>query len=247
MEDHRTPPPRPRPRARSDSLTPAVLLVENIEFQYPHGAYALRIDRFESRAGSATALVGPSGCGKTTLLNLSAGVLQPGRGSIRVEDTDLARLGASARAGYRLSHIGLIFQEFELVEHLTVRDNILLPLHLGLHTGRAALESRARSLADHTGIGQYWKKRPDNLSHGERQRVAICRALSINPGLILADEPTGNLDPTNKRVVLDLMISFAKEDNRALVIATHDVELLDAFDEVVQFEELNRFERTEEP
>ena len=130
------------------------------------------------------------------------------------------------------------------MEHLTVRDNILLPIHLGLTGGpddRAALTKRARSLADHTGIGTYWKKHPQNLSHGERQRVAICRALSIDPHLILADEPTGHLDPTNKRKVLDLMIKSAKDDNCALVVATHDVELLDAFDEVVEFETLNHF------
>jgi putative ABC transport system ATP-binding protein len=218
-----------------------VLIVEEIEFQYPRSPFGLRIERFESRAGSATAIVGPSGCGKTTFLNLAAGILQPQKGSIRLEDTTVSNLGVSASATYRLAHIGLIFQEFELVEHLSVRDNILLPLHLGLHADRTALETRARELADETGIGSYWSKRPSNLSHGERQRVAICRALSINPRLILADEPTGNLDPANKRVVLDLMIKFAKEDNRALVVATHDLELLDAFDEVVPIGELNQY------
>ena len=224
-----------------------MLRVEGLEFQYPGSPYGLRIDRFESLAGKSTAIVGPSGCGKTTFLNLSAGVLQPRAGTIHLERTEIASLSSSASARYRLAHIGLIFQEFELVEHLTVRDNILLPLHLGLRRDRDALEERARSLADLTGIGRYWSQRPNNLSHGERQRVAICRALSIDPRLILADEPTGNLDPTNKRKVLDLMIEFARNDERALVVATHDVELLDAFDEVVQFEELNQFTPGEEP
>ena len=223
-----------------------MLRVEGLEFQYPRSPYGLRIERFETTAGNATAIVGPSGCGKTTFLNLSAGVLQPRAGTIHLEDREIAALGHSASARFRLSNIGLIFQEFELVEHLTVRDNILLPLHLGLRHDRAALEKRARTLAESTGIARYWSKRPNNLSHGERQRVAICRALSINPRLILADEPTGNLDPTNKRRVLELMIEFAREDGRALVVATHDVELLDAFDEVVQFEELNQFAPTDE-
>lgn len=241
MEDHGPHPALPRPRHRFLSLIFPVLIVEEIEFQYPRSPFGLRIERFESRAGSTTAIVGPSGCGKTTFLNLAAGILQPQKGSIRLEDTTVSNLGVSASATYRLAHIGLIFQEFELVEHLSVRDNILLPLHLGLHADRTALETRARELADETGIGSYWSKRPSNLSHGERQRVAICRALSINPRLILADEPTGNLDPANKRVVLDLMIKFAKEDNRALVVATHDLELLDAFDEVVPIGELNQY------
>lgn len=218
-----------------------MLRVEDIRFRYPHSPYGLRIDCFESRAGTTTAIVGPSGCGKTTFLNLAAGVLQPQHGSIRLLDTEISGLRPSAGATYRLAHIGLIFQEFELVEHLTVRDNILLPLHLGLRTDRAALEDRARNLAAQCGIDHYWSKRPGTLSHGERQRVAICRALAINPRLILADEPTGNLDPANKRVVLDLMIDFARHDQCALIVATHDVELLDAFDEVVHFDILNQF------
>ena len=218
-----------------------MLTVNEIVFQYPRSPFGLRIERFACSAGSATAIVGPSGCGKTTFLNLAAGILQPREGSIRLDGTEITKLGASASATHRLSRIGLIFQEFELIEHLTVGDNILLPRLLGLQADPEDLEKRARTLAEETGIAPYWNKRPDNLSHGERQRVAICRALSINPRIVLADEPTGNLDPTNKRMVLDLMVKFAKDDNRTLVVATHDVALLDAFDEVVQFENLNQF------
>ena len=222
-----------------------MLHVENIEFRYPRSQFGLQIERFVSRAGAATAIVGPSGCGKTTFLNLCARVLQPQRGSIRLQDTELSKLSSSAGATHRLSHIGMVFQEFELVEHLTVRDNILLPLHLGLRTNSRDLQARARALADQTGIGAYWNQRPDRLSQGERQRVAICRALSIDPHLILADEPTGNLDPANKRKALDLMIDFARNEDRALVVATHDLDLLEAFDEVVQFDELNKFPLSE--
>ena len=150
-------------------------------------------------------------------------------------------------ATFRLARIGLIFQEFELVEHLAVRDNILLPVHLGLRSQRAAIEAEAKRLAEHTGIAGYWRMHPRNLSHGERQRVAICRALSTKPSLVLADEPTGNLDPLNKRKVLDVMINTARERGQCLVVATHDVELLDAFDAVVQFEELNQFRETATP
>mgnify|MGYP006083148681 FL=1 len=218
-----------------------MLTVNEIVFSYPRSSFGLRIDHFACSPGSATAIVGPSGCGKTTFLNLAAGILQPQEGRIQLDGTVISMLGASASATHRLSHIGLIFQEFELVEHLTVRENILLPRLLGLQTDPDALEKRARKLAEETGIGPYWNTRPDNLSHGERQRVAICRALSINPRIVLADEPTGNLDPTNKRMVLDLMVNFAKVANRTLVVATHDLALLEAFDEVVQFENLNQF------
>jgi putative ABC transport system ATP-binding protein len=221
-----------------------MLHVENIAFRYPKSDYGLQIEEFACEAGRTIAIVGPSGCGKTTFLNLSAGVLRPSRGSIRIGETDLRTLGESAAAAFRLAEVGLIFQEFELVNHLTVRDNILLPLHLGLPLSpedRGALIERARNLAEQTGIGKLWKERPHHLSQGERQRVAICRALAIDPRLVLADEPTGNLDPSNKDKVLDLMIEFARGDGRALVVATHDVELLDSFDAVVQFDELNQF------
>ena len=218
-----------------------MLHVKEIEFAYPHSTYRLRIEHFVCKAGQATAIVGPSGCGKTTFLNLAAGILRPTRGSIRVGDIEISSLGKAASATFRLAHIGLIFQEFELVEHLAVGDNILLPLHLGLRSKRSTIESEAKRIAEQTGIHGYWKMLPDSLSHGERQRVAICRALSTSPRLVLADEPTGNPDPTNKRKVLDLMIACARERGQALVVATHDVELLKSFDEVVQFEELNQF------
>lgn len=225
-----------------------MVLVEDLEFRYPQSDFGLRIERFEAVGGHCTAIVGPSGCGKTTFLNLLAGILSPISGRVRVDETEVSALGASAAAAYRLGSIGLVFQEFELVEHLTVGDNILLPHHLGLARNRCerhALEERARKLAEQTGIGGYWKRHPERLSQGERQRVAICRALSIDPKVILADEPTGNLDPRNKRKALELMMGFARRDGRALLVATHDLQLLDAFDEVVEFEQLNLYGREE--
>ena len=219
--------------------TDTVLQVKDIEFHYPHSDYRMRLGRIACASGKAIAIVGPSGCGKTTFLNLAAGILTPSSGTIAVNGIILSSLSPAAAAAFRLSRIGLIFQEFELVEHLTVGDNILLPIHLGLTSRRVAIETEARKLADRSGISRYWKKRPRHLSHGERQRVAICRALSTDPDLILADEPTGNLDPANKRKALDLMIASAREHGRALVVATHDLELLDAFDEVFRFDELN--------
>ncbi len=218
-----------------------MLRVKDIEFQYPHSDYRLRIDHFVCESGKAAAIVGPSGCGKTTFLNLAAGILKPRSGKISVDGVDVSSLGPKNAAAFRLSRVGLIFQEFELVEHLTVGDNILLPVHLGLRSRRQAIVAAARELATHTGIAPYWAKRPRRLSQGERQRVAICRALGTDPTLVLADEPTGNLDPPNKHKVLALMIASARERGRSLVVATHDLDLLDAFDEVHQFDELNKY------
>ena len=122
-----------------------MLSLKDIEFQYPRSSYALRIAEFTCPSGQPTALVGPSGCGKTTLLNLAAGILHPSRGEILVDGSDVSKLGASASAAFRLSRIGLIFQEFELVPHLSVRDNILLPLHLGLQADRREIVARVSS------------------------------------------------------------------------------------------------------
>ncbi len=217
-----------------------LLQAEKIEFSYPRSPYRLCIEEFTCDPGQTVAIVGPSGCGKTTFLNLIAGILQPSEGRIRIDGVELNSLGSVRAAAFRLSRMGLIFQEFELVEHLSVADNILLPLHLGLRNDRASIESDAKQLAAEMGIENYWKVLPASLSHGERQRAAICRALSTSPALILADEPTGNLDSSNKHRTIRLMIDSARKNQQALVVATHDVELLDSFDRVIQFEELNQ-------
>lgn len=201
------------------------------------------IPEFACEAGQTIALVGPSGCGKSTFLNLIAGILRPSAGSIFIEDTDVTSLRRAASAPFRLSKIGLIFQEFELVEHLSVGDNILLPYHLGTDITHSAIEKRGRDLASHLGISQYWDTLPAGMSHGERQRAAIARALSTRPRLLLADEPTGNLDPENKQKALELMHVTAREHDQGLLVVTHDLELIDSFDTVIHFEELNQSEK----
>jgi len=217
-----------------------LLQVEKIEFSYPRSAYRMRIEEFKCNPGQTVAIVGPSGCGKTTFLNLIAGILQPAQGRIEVDGVELNSLRPVRAAAFRLSRMGLIFQEFELVEHLSVGDNILLPLHLGLRNNRASIEAAAKQLAVEMRIENYWKTLPASLSHGERQRAAICRALSTSPTLILADEPTGNLDSSNKHRTVHLMIDSARKNQQALVVATHDQELLDSFDRVIHFGELNQ-------
>jgi len=217
-------------------ISPMILELQDITFAYPQSAFTLRFERFEAAAGEAVAIVGPSGCGKTTLLQIAAGILTPQSGMVTIGGQSLTEKSAHARADFRLHHIGLVFQEFELVEHLTVRDNILLPLHLGLRDQE--IRTRCEEMATLTGIARHLPRGARKLSQGERQRVAICRALAIAPQLILADEPTGNLDPANKRAALDLLIDRSRQNQSALVVATHDHDLLPAFDRVIDFSDL---------
>jgi putative ABC transport system ATP-binding protein len=198
--------------------------------------FALCIDELRVAAGESAALVGSSGSGKTTFLHLVAGILVPDAGKVSVAGEDLAALDDARRRAFRVGQIGLVFQEFELLEYLSVLDNILLPyrIHPGLRLDRAARD-RARALAERLGIGGKLGRRPGRLSQGERQRAAVCRALVTEPSLLLADEPTGNLDPVNTGLVLDALFELAAESGATLLTVTHDHELLPRFDRVVDF------------
>lgn len=179
------------------------------------------------------AIIGPSGCGKTTLLRLASGILGPTSGEIEFDGSRLDRMGGDARRRLRLERIGIVFQDFRLLDHLDVLGNVLLPFRLG--AGRLDRDARdhAEELLSRLGIDRLARRPVDRLSQGERQRTAICRALVTRPGLVLADEPTGNLDPRNKRVILDELLNTARDRGAAVLAVTHDHELLDAFDEVV--------------
>jgi putative ABC transport system ATP-binding protein len=213
-----------------------MLQVSDLRFQYGDAGFALSIDALELTAGESVALVGPSGSGKTTLLHLVAGILTPDTGHIRVNREDLGALDDAARRAFRIRRIGLVFQEFELLEYLSVLDNILLPyrIHRVLRLDAAA-RRRAQTLADRLGIGDKLGRLPNSLSQGERQRVAVCRALVTGPPLLLADEPTGNLDPVNKQRVLDTLFELAAESGATILTVTHDQELLPYFSRVVDF------------
>ena len=185
-------------------------------------------------AGEQVALVGPSGSGKTTLLHLVAGILTPDAGRVRVDGEDLASLEDAARRAFRVRRIGLVFQEFELLEYLSVLDNVLLPyrIHRELRLDAAARE-RACALAERLDIGDKLGRKPRSLSQGERQRAAVCRALVTGPPLLLADEPTGNLDPANKTRVLDTLFQLAAENGATILTVTHDHDLLPRFGRVI--------------
>jgi len=210
--------------------------VDDLHFSYPSGGFALRVDHLSVQAGERVAVVGPSGTGKTTLLTLIAGLQVPQTGRVRVGDIEVSRLSDRARRAFRARHIGFVFQDFALLDYLSVRENILYPYRVGdgLSLSRS-VRDRADALADSVGLGAKLSRRPTALSQGEQQRVALCRALITEPGLILADEATGNLDPANKTAILDLMFARAAEAGAALLAVTHDHALLPRFDRVIDF------------
>ena len=215
------------------------LALDNLLFSYGSKGFTLRLPQLEILPGESVALIGPSGSGKTTLLNLVAGILNPEEGRIALHGEIVSGFGKRQRRRIRLGGMGMIFQSFELLEYLDVRDNVLLQARLapGVAITRA-LEQRAEILANELGLPGKWRRPVSALSQGERQRVAACRALLLDPPLVLADEPTGNLDPSNKRAVLDHLIALCARDGRMLLTVTHDHSLLPAFDRVIDMGDL---------
>ena len=215
--------------------------IRQLAFDYGSGEFSLLVPEFSASRGETVAIVGPSGSGKTTLLNLIAGILLPRSGELTTASVDPGKLDDRQRREYRIANIGLVFQEFELLEYLTVLDNILLPYRLSKTLPLTAeVRKRAVSLATETGIEKHLDRFPEQLSQGERQRVAICRAVVTEPGLLLADEPTGNLDPANKDKVLDILIDYASRSNATLVAVTHDHDVISRFERVVDFKQFYR-------
>jgi len=215
--------------------------IKDLEFNYPSGEFRLNISDFQVTGGEKIAVIGPSGSGKTTLLNLIAGIITPLKGTVSVGDAQVNELGDRDRRDFRISSIGFVFQDFELLDYLNVLDNVLHPYRItGALKLDKAVRNRAEALTQEMGIGDKLKRKPNDLSHGEKQRVAICRALLTQPKLILADEATGNLDPDNKGLILDLLFQTVQDHDATLLAVTHDHELLKRFDRVVDFQEFQK-------
>ena len=213
-----------------------MIRIESLDFTYPGAEFFLRIPQLQVTPGEKVAVIGPSGSGKTTLLNLVAGILVPRRGRIDCDGVEINTLGDRERRDFRIRRIGFVFQDFELLDYLDVLDNILYPYRITAAlqlTGN--IKERAAELAQQMDIGDKLHRRVDHLSQGEKQRVAICRALLPSPGLVLADEATGNLDPRNKGHILDLLFRSVEAHHATLLAVTHDHELLPHFDRVVDF------------
>ncbi len=217
--------------------------LKNISYQYPNSDFHLSVESMQIKTGKKTALIGPSGFGKTTMLNLIAGILMPQKGAIEIDNLTVNGLPDKQRRNFRIQKIGFVFQDFKLLPYLTVMDNILLPFRINqVMTIESNSKTKAREVAASLNIADKLNKYPAKLSHGERQRVAIGRALLNKPSIILADEPTGNLDPDNKAHIMQILFDYVKEYGATLITVTHDHELLKGFDKIIDFQHLNKTE-----
>ena len=216
--------------------------IRDLEFAYSDSDFRLRIAELSVAPATTTAFIGPSGSGKTTLLNLIAGILLPDRGTVETNGTVVTGLSDRERRAFRVEGVGLVFQEFELLEYLTVLDNILLPYRINpVLRLEPDVRDRAAGLAERVGIADKLDRLPRRLSQGERQRAAVCRAVLTDPPLLLTDEPTGNLDPVNREKVLDILFDYVHESGTTLVSVTHDHEILERFEDVVDFRSFHAF------
>jgi len=160
--------------------------------------------------------------------------------SLRVDGVDLATRSDAQRRRFRIARIGMVFQDFELLEYLTVRDNVLLPYRINRALRLdGSVRERAAQLAEAVGLGDKLDRHPGSLSHGERQRLAICRAMMVEPAILIADEPTGNLDAKTARQTLQIMFAQVGRSGATFLMVTHDATLLDGFDRVVDVTELS--------
>jgi len=217
-----------------------VLVVKDLKKSYPapDGSLTRVIDvpALSLLAGEQTALEGGSGTGKTTLLNLIAGILQPDSGSVIVAGVETSALSESARDRARAVNVGYIFQTFNLLQGMTALENVAL----GMAFGRGADLAHAAEILSRVGLKDRLDHRPSQLSTGQQQRVAVARALVNRPKLVLADEPTGNLDHRLAKDTIALIRDVCRENEAALLLVSHDREVLGQFERVRRLDELNR-------
>ena len=223
-----------------------VIVLREVSKAFEEGGRRRQVlDRVDARIarGEIAVLLGRSGSGKSTLLNLVAGIDRPDGGVVEVDGVDLGSLDEEGRTRFRRDRIGFVFQFFNLVPTLTVEENVLLPLELKGRLG-AAERARARGLLDEVGLAPRAAAFPDRLSGGEQQRVAIARALAHDPALLLADEPTGNLDLETGLEVLELLDRLTRRAGKTLVMVTHSREVMGIADRLLAIEEGRLVERT---
>jgi ABC-type lipoprotein export system ATPase subunit len=213
-----------RHRYRGDPSVKPVLQLKGVDKTYSRGdeqVHVLADFDFTLDTGEFVVVTGPSGAGKSTLLHIAGGLDAPDNGTVEVTGRDVWSMSTGARAAFRRRNLGFVFQFFNLVPMLTAVENVSLPLVLDGMPARSA-DDRAEELLQRVGLGDRARHRPAELSGGQMQRVAVARALVARPSLILADEPTGNLDSHSSTEVLELLRSLSDEDGAAVVMVTHD-------------------------
>jgi putative ABC transport system ATP-binding protein len=216
--------------------------LEGVEKEYRSGGQVLPVLQgvdLVVEEESVTSIVGPSGSGKTTLLGIMAGLDRPTRGTVRIGDTDLTALTEDGRAGFRAAHVGFVFQTFHLLPSLTALENVQVPLELSPAGGQLRareIRERSRALLDRVGLGARTHHYPSQLSGGEQQRVALARAFVTRPGVLFADEPTGNLDRETGAKIVALLEELNRDARTTLVLVTHDLSLAERTDRVLLIE-----------
>jgi len=208
------------------------VVLESVVKRYPMGAdtvEALRGLELAIPAGVMAAIIGPSGSGKSTLLNLLGALDHPTAGKVIVAGTDLGTLPEAGLTAYRRRSVGFVFQDYGLIPNLTALENVMLPMEFA-KLPVAEAKQRARQLLEAVGLGHRTSHRPSRLSGGEQQRVAIARALANDPAIVLADEPTGNLDTTKGREIVELLRRLVKERGKTAIVVTHDARIAGAAD-----------------
>jgi len=217
-----------------------MLLLKDVKkiFSQPDGSPLpiLDIPEFHVSPGEQMVLMGPSGCGKTTLLHVIAGISRPDEGQVRIDGFDIGLMPEAECDRFRAQHLGYVFQTFNLLRGFTALQNVLLAMRF---TGRRVDRARAKGLLEQVGLGHRMTHRPPMLSVGEQQRVAIARALANRPKLLLADEPTANVDSRHQQQVLNLLRDTCRKENVALVLVTHSPEVAKQFDRVDRLADFN--------
>lgn len=217
-----------------------MLHLENVmkSFRLPTGNRMpiLDVPRFDVAAAEQMVIVGRSGCGKSTLLHLIAGIGTPDSGVIAINGLDISRLSEDGRDRFRAEVMGYVFQTFNLLQGFTALENVIL----GMSFSKGRVDhGRAHDLLDRVGLGHRLHSYPRTLSVGEQQRVAVARALANRPKLLLADEPTANVDPANQQSIVDLIRQTCQEEEISLVMVTHAMEVAEQFQRVEPLEKLN--------
>ncbi len=218
-----------------------MLLIENVikNYRQPNGEVLpiLDVPHYSVKRGEQAVLIGPSGCGKTTLLHIIAGITQPTSGRVVLDDVEITKYGESARDRIRADKLGYVFQTFNLLPGFSAMENVML----GMTFARGKRDaSRAKALLDRVGLSHRAGHKPRSMSVGEQQRVAVARVLANRPALLLADEPTANVDPQHQQQIVDLIRANCEEENVALVMVTHAMEVASQFQRVDKLVEINR-------